>query len=136
MLKALQLLFGGCSLQQLFYGFLVILIITLSLKISEIIKEPFGGAHRNKDHIIVYTRKVLIKYLEEFKKFSRGEILEQRKEKFLKIGKQKTFKPFSIPYDSIRRDHLISSLNSILLKYKKQFIVVALVILATFIFLL
>ena len=33
--------------------------------------------------------------LEEFKKYTRQEILEQRKEKFLKIGKQKTFQVFS-----------------------------------------
>ena len=104
--------------------------------IDEIIDEPIGGAHRNSNKVILSTKNILLKYLEEFEKYTGEEIFEQRKEKFLNIGKQKTFKPFSIPYDSIRRDHLISSLNSILLKYKKQFIVVALVILATFIFLL
>jgi len=104
--------------------------------IDEIIDEPIGGAHRNSDKVILSTKNILLKYLDEFEKYTGEEIFEQRKEKFLNIGKQKTFKPFSISYDSIRRDHLISSLNSILLKYKKQFIVVALLILVTFIFLL
>ena len=37
------------------------------------------------------TKEILIKYLEEFKKYTRDEIFEQRKEKFLNIGKQKSF---------------------------------------------
>ena len=50
--------------------------------IDEIIKEPLGGAHRNKEQTILSTKKVLIKYLEEFKKYTREEIFEQRKKSF------------------------------------------------------
>ena len=32
--------------------------------IDEIIKEPAGGAHRNKDQVISLTKGILIKYLE------------------------------------------------------------------------
>ena len=58
--------------------------------IDEIIKEPIGGAHRNKEQVIFSTKEILIKYLEEFRKYTREEILEQRKEKFLNIDPKKT----------------------------------------------
>ena len=48
--------------------------------IDEIIKEPTGGAHRNKEQGIFSTKEVLLKYLEKFKKYTREEIFEQRKE--------------------------------------------------------
>jgi len=108
----------------------------LKLKvIDEIIKEPFGGAHRDKDHIIVSTRKVLIKYLEEFKKFSRGEIFEQRKEKFLNIGKQKTFTVFLKEAAWIEKSNFLVSIKKILLKFKKELIIIALLIFTVFLFL-
>ena len=108
----------------------------LKLKIiDEIIEEPFGGAHRNKDHIIVYTRKVLIKYLEEFKKFSRGEILEQRKEKFLNIGKQKAFTVFLKEAAWIEKSNFLVFIKKILLKFKKELIIIALLIFIVFLFL-
>ena len=63
--------------------------------IDEIIKEPIGGAHRNKEAVIFSTKEVLIKYLDEFAKYTKEEIYEQRKEKFLNIGKDKSFSVFS-----------------------------------------
>jgi len=50
--------------------------------IDEIIKEPAGGAHRNKEQAILSIKKALMKYLEEFKKYTREEIFEQRKKSF------------------------------------------------------
>ena len=41
------------------------------------------------------AKEILKKYLEEFKKYTRKEILEQRKDKFLSIGKRKAFTSFS-----------------------------------------
>ena len=108
----------------------------LKLKIiDEIIKEPFGGAHRNKDNVIASTRKVLIKYLEEFKKFSRGEILEQRKEKFLNIGKQKAFTVFLKEAAWIEKGNFLAFIKKILLKFKKELIIIALLIFTAFLFL-
>ena len=63
--------------------------------IDEVIKEPIGGAHRNKEEVIFSTKGVLIKYLEEFEKYTKEEIFEQRKEKFLNIGREKSFSVFS-----------------------------------------
>jgi len=62
--------------------------------IDEIIKEPIGGAHRNHKEIISSTKNILLKYLEEFKNYTKDEIFNQRKEKFLDIGKQKAFSVF------------------------------------------
>jgi len=59
--------------------------------IDEVIKEPIGGAHRNKAQVISSIKSVLVKYLDEFKNYTREEIFEQRKKKFLNIGRQKSF---------------------------------------------
>ena len=91
--------------------------------IDEIIEEPIGGAHRNKEQVIFSTKEVLIKYLEEFKKNTREEILEQRKEKFLNIGQQKTFTIFSKKRDWIAKDDFFASVKEILFKYKKTLII-------------
>ena len=72
--------------------------------IDEVIKEPIGGAHRNKDQIILSVKKILSRYLEEFKKYTGEEIFNERKKKFLSIGKQKSFKIFSGETEWIRKD--------------------------------
>jgi len=59
--------------------------------IDEVIPEPLGGAHRNKDEILFNVKNSLEKNLNEFKNFSREEIYEHRKSKFLKIGREKGF---------------------------------------------
>ena len=56
--------------------------------IDEIIQESIGGAHRNKKQVISSTKTALIKYLEEFKNYTREEIFEQRKKKFYYILKR------------------------------------------------
>ena len=62
--------------------------------IDEVIAEPLGGAHRNKNQIKEFIRESLKKYLKDFLSYSKGQILEQRKRKFLDIGKQKSFTEF------------------------------------------
>jgi len=100
--------------------------------IDEIIKEPVGGAHRNKDNTISSTKEVLIKYLDEFTKYSRKDIFEQRKEKFLNIGKQKSFTVFSSDHSWIAKDNFILSVKKILVKFRKEVVIfLALIILAT-----
>lgn len=98
--------------------------------IDEIIKEPTGGAHRNKEQVIFSTKEILIKYLEEFKKYTREEILEQRKEKFLSIGKRKTFIVFSKENDWIVKNNFFIFSKKILFKFKKELIIGVLLILA------
>jgi len=75
--------------------------------IDEIIKEPLGGAHRNKEQVILSTKEALIRHLDDFKKYSREEIFEKRKEKFLSIGKQKTFSIFSKKQEWNKKDNFI-----------------------------
>ena len=64
----------------------------LSLEIiDEIIPEPVGGAHRDKDLVLENVKNSLIKNLEYFKTLSENEIFNERKNKFLKIGRSKGF---------------------------------------------
>ena len=102
--------------------------------IDEVIEEPIGGAHRNKEQIIFSTKDILIKYLEEFKKYTREEIFEQRKEKFLSIGKRKAFTIFSKESDWIAKDNFFVFVKEILFKFKKELIIVVLLILAGIVF--
>mgnify|MGYP005695007185 FL=1 len=59
--------------------------------IDEIIPEPSGGAHRDKDLILENVRNALNKNLENFKQMSPEEIFDGRKNKFLRIGRSKGF---------------------------------------------
>ena len=64
----------------------------LKLKvIDEIIQEPIGGAHRDKDLILSNVRECLLKNLDYFKELSPEEIMNERKNKFLKIGRNDGF---------------------------------------------
>ena len=103
--------------------------------IDEVITEPIGGAHRNKEQVIFSTKEVLIKYLEEFKKYTGEEIFEQRKEKFINIGKQKFFKVFSSKTYWIKKDNLFEFSKEILSKFKKELIIVILLIITVFLYL-
>ncbi len=59
--------------------------------IDEIIPEPIGGAHRDRNLILENIRKSISKNLSDFSNFSPEEIINQRKNKFLKIGRNKGF---------------------------------------------
>ena len=59
--------------------------------IDEIISEPIGGAHRDKNKILENVKNSIGRNLNFFDNLSREEILNQRKNKFLKIGRDKGF---------------------------------------------
>jgi acetyl-CoA carboxylase carboxyl transferase subunit alpha len=59
--------------------------------IDEIIPEPLGGAHRNPEAIADDIKHSIIKNLRSFENFSREEVYDHRKEKFLKIGRDQGF---------------------------------------------
>ena len=59
--------------------------------IDEIIQEPTGGAHRDRDLILDNVRGSLRKNLNYFSNMSDDEILIHRKNKFLSIGRSKGF---------------------------------------------
>ena len=64
----------------------------LELKvIDEIIAEPVGGAHRDRDLILDNVRKSIENNLNEFSNMSGDEVLNHRKNKFLTIGRSKGF---------------------------------------------
>ena len=59
--------------------------------IDEIVPEPKGGAHRDKDLILENVRKSIEKNLIEFESKNSEEIISHRKNKFLQIGRTKGF---------------------------------------------
>jgi len=59
--------------------------------IDEIISEPLGGAHRNPEAIADDIKHSIIKNLRSFENFSKEEVYDHRKEKFLKIGRDQGF---------------------------------------------
>ena len=64
----------------------------LDLKIiDEIIPEPLGGAHRDRDLMLENLGNSLSKNLDYFKDLSSDEIMGERKNKFLNIGRNQGF---------------------------------------------
>jgi len=64
----------------------------LKLKvIDEIIPEPLGGAHRDRDRMLENLKTCITQNLDYFKDFSPEEIANERKNKFLKIGRNDGF---------------------------------------------
>ena len=58
---------------------------------DEIIEEPIGGAHRDVEKVAEKVKSSIIKNLNYFENHSGNEIYEHRKNKFLKIGRDKGF---------------------------------------------
>ena len=64
----------------------------LKLKIiDEIIPEPLGGAHRDPETIASEIKHSIIKNLKSFETYSKDEIYDHRKSKFLQIGRDQGF---------------------------------------------
>ena len=60
----------------------------LELKIiDQIISEPTGGAHTNISETCESIKKHIFEFIQDYKNKSRDEIIQQRKDKFLEIGK-------------------------------------------------
>ena len=100
--------------------------------IDEIISEPLGGAHRDRNFILKNIKESLTKNLESFKLMSSEEIYNNRKNKFLKIGRNKGFISNLEDLSSLKSDN--KNLNQILKSKKAQVIGVS-VILASMILL-
>ena len=95
--------------------------------IDEVIGEPLGGAHRNKDQVLISTKVALKKYLEEFSNYNKEEIFEQRKNKFLEIGKQSRFTQFLTGEGSIVKEKFFTN--------KKKLAIISIILLAVVVFL-
>ena len=59
--------------------------------IDEIILEPTGGAHRDKNLMLENVRDSLKKNIDSFETMPPEEIFNERKNKFLRIGRNKGF---------------------------------------------
>ena len=100
--------------------------------IDEIIPEPTGGAHRNKEEATNFLKVVLRKNLEELKKLSKNEIISQRKNRFLSIGRETKFSTLTaVTQDSLAlKDDMIRKFQS--LKRKDLFFPAAFVLAVLF----
>ena len=98
----------------------------LELKvIDEIIKEPIGGAHRDKDLILKNVSNSLSTSLDYFQSMSGEEIFNNRKNKFLRIGRSKGFVTNTADLSSLKvqQNEIFETLK------KKKFLLPSLVIL-------
>ena len=101
--------------------------------IDEIIYEPTGGAHRDKDLILQNVKTSLLKNLEGFKTKSSEEIFSERKNKFLRIGRTKGFISDLNEISSTKEQK--NNFN-LILRNKKIFITVSALIVISFILLI
>ena len=95
--------------------------------IDEIIEEPIGGAHRDRNLMLQNIKKSLTENLQNFKLSSSDEILSHRKNKFLKIGRQKGFIENIEDLSSLKQRS--KDINQIIKSKKIVFISVGLIIL-------
>jgi len=92
-------------------------LLELSI-IDEVIPEPIGGAHRDKDLILDNVRSAIEKNLVLFLEMDKDEILNQRKNKFLSIGRNKGFTSKSnLSENLIMKENYF---DNYLLKFKKN----------------
>ena len=92
--------------------------------IDEIIKEPIGGAHRDREKTLENIRSSLAKNLAIFDNLSEDEIIAQRKNKFLKIGREEGFSTnANIDKNISFKESKFNLLNKFFLKNKKYLIV-------------
>ena len=103
--------------------------------IDEIISEPNGGAHRDKDLILDNVRTSITNNLNFFENMNKDEILNHRKNKFLSIGRGKGFTSNkSISEDLSFKQNIFDKIKIQLVKNKLIFgaIVLVLVLISLF----
>ncbi len=107
----------------------------LKLKvIDEIIPEPIGGAHRDRDLILSNVRESLLNNLDNFNELSSEEIMNERKNKFLKIGRSDGF--MSSTEDATSLSVQKNNFNKLLKSKNKIFAIFFVIILISSILLL
>ena len=90
--------------------------------IDEIITEPVGGAHRDKEKVLQNVSESIKKNLNYFRDMSSEQILEDRKSKFLKIGRGNGFMSDTTELSNLNKSD--NNFQSIIfnLKNSKKFI--------------
>ena len=107
--------------------------------IDEIISEPVGGAHRDRDLILDKIRNSITNNLKEFDLMSKEEILNHRKNKFLSIGRTKGFISQSADTQTLSmKSNFVDNLKAKIFKNKNQLIIIAaiLILIISFYYLL
>ncbi len=100
--------------------------------IDEVIDEPVGGAHRDSDLTIENVKNSIINNLKFFENMSGAQIFNHRKNKFLKIGRDKGFSNVSelsnpeLGYSGTIKQKIFSNFN----KNKYIFLAIGAAILA------
>ena len=88
--------------------------------IDEVILEPLGGAHRDKDLILDNVRNSIRKNLDFFSNMDKEQILLQRKNKFLSIGRNQGFISGTKSSDNLSmKTNIIDNFINKLSYYKK-----------------
>ena len=82
--------------------------------IDEVIKEPIGGAHRDKIETVNQVRDCIRRNLDELSILNHEQILNQRKQKFLSIGREKGFG------QSHEETDKLSSKSNLYLNFKRK----------------
>jgi acetyl-CoA carboxylase carboxyl transferase subunit alpha len=54
--------------------------------IDEIVKEPEGGAHSNREKTFEIVKNKIVKHYEELKKLSPKDLVQQRMDKYANMG--------------------------------------------------
>ena len=99
----------------------------LELKvIDEIVPEPIGGAHRDKNLILNNVKESISNNLNFFKEMSPPEILDQRKNKYLKIGRSKGF--INNPENLSTLDHKKNTIDHFFDNNKRKIILGAIIL--------
>ena len=104
----------------------------LKLKIiDEIILEPNGGAHRDKNLILSSVKESIQKNIDYLSTKSREEIITLKKEKFLNIGRDKGLSNNILSSDKLFTKNTLNILKSgkLVLSKKKYFIFTILLLL-------
>ena len=102
--------------------------------IDEIIPEPLGGAHRDRDLILDNVRSSISKNLNLFENLDKDEIVMQRKNKFLSIGRNKGFTSKTNDLDNLSmKQSLLDKLKNKIKADKKILLIPLLIILGVII---
>ena len=103
--------------------------------IDEIISEPIGGAHRDRDLCLNNVRESIQKNLDEMESMSRDEIFYHRKNKFLSIGRRKGFaSSLEVDKNLTMKESLLQKIILKFQKFKLQTIAVFLLLIAGLIY--
>ena len=99
--------------------------------IDEIIQEPIGGAHRDKDKTLENVKNSIINNLKKYEQMTSEEIINERKNKFLKIGRDKGFIDNTDELTNL--EYKKTSIENIF-KSKKNLIILSAILAAIFFF--